>query len=309
MEQQMTKPGLSTSGYFLLIAVIIGWGTSWPFLKIGLSEIPPWTFRGLIAPTAAFFMFSVGFLLRQNMRVPRGQWKPLLIAAMFNIMIWHIFSAWGIRLLASGQASIIAYTMPLWAVVFSMLLNKERPTAQRICGLGLGLIGLGTLTIGEFGIFTIAPLGTIMMMIAAVSWGIGTAVQKRVNWLMPATALAGWQLLLGGLPITIIAFFLERNLWPDVIQTVSVDAILSTLLVLAYPILFCWFAWFRIVDEVPVSVSAVSVMLVPVIGVYSGHLLLDEPIGWREIGGLMLVCSALALVLLPSFKLGKSKAG
>ena len=298
----MKSHGLSVSGYFLLIAVIIGWGTSWPFLKIGLSEIPPWTYRGLISPTAAIFIFSTGLFLKKDMTVPPGQWKQLILAASLNVMIWHIFSAWGIRLLGSGQASIIAYTMPLWAVVFSMMFVGERPTAQRLLGLFLGLIGLGTLTVGEFGIFTIAPLGTTFMVIAAISWGAGTAVQKRVNWQMSAIALAGWQLLLGGVPITIIAFFLERDQWLAIAQTISPAAIWSTILVLVYPIIFCWFAWFRIVKEVPVSVSTVSIMLVPVIGVYSGNLILDEPISWHEVGGLLLVCSALALVLLPSYK-------
>ncbi len=163
------------------------------------------------------------------------------------------------------------------------------------------MCGLGTLTIGEFGIFTLAPLGTIFMLVAAISWGAGTAVQKRVNWQMPAIALAGWQLLIGGLPISIIALYLEGGLWPSLIQTVSWNAIWSTIFILVYPIIFCWFAWFRVVKEVPVSVSTVSIMLVPVIGVYSGHLVLDEAISWREISGLLLVCSALALVLLPPF--------
>ncbi|MBT3991676.1 MAG: DMT family transporter [Rhodospirillaceae bacterium] len=303
---QGSSQGLSRSGYLLLIGVIIGWGTSWPFLKIGLNEIPPWTYRGLVAPTAALFIFSVGFFLRQNMWVPKGQWKSLLTAALFNVMIWHIFSAGGIPLLGSGQAAIIAYTMPLWAVVFSMSMGSERPSLQRLLGLGLGLVGLATLTIGEFGIFTTSPMGTILMLIAAMSWGIGTAVQKRVQWQMPAMAVAGWQLLLGGLPLTIIAIIFEHDLWPTVIQTVSLKAVLATIEILVFPILFCWFAWFKIVSEVPVAVSAVSIMLVPIVGVYSGHLILDEAIGWREVSGLLLVCSALALVLLPSFKFGKT---
>ena len=302
---KMEKTGLTKTGFFLLIVIIFGWGTSGPFLKIGLDEIPPWTYRGLIAPTAALFIFSVGFISRQRMRVPAGQWKPLIVASLFNVMFWHIFSAWGIRLLASGQASIIAYTMPLWAVLFSMIINKESPTLQRIVGLGIGLLGLGTLTIGTLGIYELSPNGSIMMLIAAASWGIGTAIHKRVEWKMPAVALAGWQLLLGGLPITIIAIFVEHELWPTLISTVSVAAIFSTILVLVYPIIFCWFAWFRIVSEVPVSVSAVSIMLVPVIGVYSGHIILQEPIGLREILGLLLVCSSLALVLLPSFKIDR----
>ena len=140
------------------------------------------------------------------------------------------------------------------------------------------------------------------MLISAISWGAGTAIQKRVNWNMPATALAGWQLLIGGLPITIGALFLEHDLW----QPVSQQAIWSTLFILVYPIIFCWFAWFRIVKEVPVTVSTVSIMMVPVLGVYSGHLVLGEPISWREISGLLLVCSALALVLLPSIKFGRT---
>ena len=299
----MEKTSLTKSGWFLLAAIIIGWGTSWPFLKISLTEIPPWTFRGLIAPTAAIFIFLVGFISRQKIRVPAGQWKPLILASLFNVMIWHIFSAWGFSLLASGQASIIAYTRPLWAVLFNLLINKDRPTVQSIAGLTVGLLGLGALTIGDLGIYKIAPMGSTFMLIAAISWGFGTAIQKRVEWQIPAATLAGWQLLLGGLPITIAAIFIEHHLWQPVINTISLAAILSTILILIYPIIFCWIAWFRIISEVPVTVSAVSIMLVPVIGVYSGHLILQEPVGLREIAGLLLVCSALVLVLLPSFQL------
>ena len=298
----MERNGLTKFGYVLLIIITIGWGTSWPFLKICLNEIPPWTYRGLIAPTAALFIFLTGFISRQKLSIPAGQLNPLIVASLFNVTIWHIFSAWGIRLLASGQASIIAYTMPLWAVLFSIIINNDHPTTQRMIGLGLGLVGLSALAVGELGIYQVAPIGSTMMLIAAISWGMGTAIQKRIQWEMPAVALAGWQLLLGGLPITIIAIFSEYALWPEVIDTISLAAVLSTILILVYPIIFCWIAWFHIVSEVRVPISAISIMLVPVIGVFSGHIILQEPVGLHEITGLLLVCSALALVLLPSFR-------
>ena len=44
-NRKRQSESLSASGYVLIVLVIIGWGTSWPFLKIALSEIPPWTFR------------------------------------------------------------------------------------------------------------------------------------------------------------------------------------------------------------------------------------------------------------------------
>jgi len=194
--------------------------------------------------------------------------------------------------------------MPLWAVLFSVLINQEKPGLQRLIGLCLGIVGLSTLALGEFGIFFSAPMGTMMMLAAAIFWGIGTAIHKTVKWGMSTIALVGWQLLIGGLPITIIAVFLEAELWPSTIQNISLMAILSTLLILAYPIIFCWFAWFHIVDEVPVSVSTVSIMLVPVIGVFSSHIILEEIIGMKEALALMFVCGALALALLPKSKRG-----
>jgi drug/metabolite transporter (DMT)-like permease len=289
---------LSSSGYLLLMLVIIGWGTAWPFLKIALSEIPPWTFRGLVAPTAAVFTFGIAFFLKQSVRVPRHQWGALLLASGLNITLWHMLSAMGIRLMGSGQASIIAYTMPLWASLLSMIFIGEQPTMRRLLGLLSGISGIAVLVSGKLGVFAAAPLGTIFMLSAALSWGAGTVVQKRVNWEMPAASLAGWQLLIGGIPVSIVALITEV----PYLQPVSAAAVWSAVFVLIYPIIFCWFAWFAIIRQVPVTVSTVSIMLVPILGVILGNLILDEPIGWREVVSLGLVCGALALVLSPARK-------
>ena len=72
----MERNRLTKFGYVLLIIITIGWGTSWPFLKIGLNEIPPWTYRGLIAPTAALFIFLTGFISRQKIKHPSGTIEP-----------------------------------------------------------------------------------------------------------------------------------------------------------------------------------------------------------------------------------------
>jgi len=115
---------------------------------------------------------------------------------------------------------------------------------------------------------------------------------------MPAASLAGWQLLIGGIPVSIVALITEV----PYLQPVSAAAAWSTVFVLIYPIIFCWFAWFAIIRQVSVTVSTVSIMLVPILGVIFGNLVLDEPIGWREVVSLALVCGALGLVLMPAKK-------
>ena len=62
MRPHPENSGLTAQAYGLLAVAIFGWGVSWPFLKIALAEIPPLTFRGLIAPTAALAIFGLGFL-------------------------------------------------------------------------------------------------------------------------------------------------------------------------------------------------------------------------------------------------------
>ena len=291
----MNKDTVPLNALLWMVALTLGWGTSWPILKIALNEIPPWTFRGLIGPVSAGAVFLIARLMKEPLRPPQGQWPQLFLAASLNIMGWHIFSALGLRLLGSGHASIIAYTMPLWAVTMSMLFTGERPTAPRLLGLAFGISAMAILLSGQFGILAVAPLGAAFMFLSAISWGAGTVVQKSVDWRASTMSLAAWQLLIGGLPITAVALVVEV---PH-LEPVSAKAIWATLYSLAVPMILCWFAWFKIVRLVPVTVSSVSVLMVPVVGVISGSLVLGEVIGWREVVALVLVCCALALVLIP----------
>lgn len=287
---------LPASGFAYLTALTIIWGTSWPILKIALSEIPPWTFRGLIAPTAAIFLFGLGYLMKEELTRPRGQWGPLLLASALNITGWHIFSAFGLLLVNSGHASILAYTMPLWAVLIGILFTAERPSLQRYIGLAFGIAGIAVLLGGDLGVFASSPLGTLLMLGSALSWGAGTVVQKQVDWQLPPVSLAGWQLLIGGLPMTVIALIVELPHW----EPVSATAVWTMIYILVVPIVFCWFVWFKIVASAPVTVSSVSTLLIPVIGVASGSVVLGEAVGWREAAALILVCVALGCVLMPS---------
>ena len=134
------------------------------------------------------------------------------------------------------------------------------------------------------------------MLASAIGWGAGTVVQKSFKWRISTLSLVGWQLVIGGLPITIIALFLETPNW----QSISSTAIGSTIFILLIPIIMCWFVWFRVIEMLPVSICTLSTLLVPIIGVISSNIILAEEVGWREFASLLLICTALALVLKPT---------
>jgi drug/metabolite transporter (DMT)-like permease len=177
------------------------WGTNWPIMKIVLNEWDVWHFRsvGLFAATIGFFVLahSLGYPLK----VPKGEWGRLVAAAVFNVTCWQLFSGYGVAMLASGRASIIAYTMPLWVVPLSMWLLKEQMSRRKLLGLALGFCGLMLLIGDDLFRLQQAPLGTLLMLGAAISWSIGIVIIKRWPVALPVTTMTGWMMLLGGLPI------------------------------------------------------------------------------------------------------------
>ena len=102
----------------------------------------------------------------------------------------------------------------------------------------------------------------------------------------------GWQLLIGGLPVVCGAALLE----PLAAATaISLKEFLMLALVVLLPIIFCHWAFFRVVQIFPANVAALSTLSIPVIGVFSSALMLGESIRAYELAALGLVVVSLGL--------------
>jgi drug/metabolite transporter (DMT)-like permease len=285
---------LPRAGLVLLVLLTVFWGFNWPVMKFTLAEIPLWTFRALCIAGGAAGLFAIAAASRLPLRVPRGQWPRLLLIALFNITGWNLFSAYGVSLLPSGRAAIIAYTMPLWSVLLSVWLLGEPMTRRRLAGLALGMLGILALIGGELGGLRAAPLGAMFMLGAALSWALGTVCMKRYPLAMPTAVMTAWIMLLGGAPIFIGAAVLDTGS----LHAYGTRANLGLAYNMVVCFVFCYWAWFKIVEMVPVSVSALSTLLIPVVGVFSGLWVLGEVPGPNDLMALALVAAALATVLI-----------
>ena len=139
-----------------------------------------------------------------------------------------------------------------------------------------------------------APIGALFMLGAAVTWGFGTVLFKKFTWTAPVAALVGWQLLVAMVPISIVAVATEP--FPD-FTALSVPAIISLVYLFTIPMVFCQWAYFKVVMIFPAAIAAMGTLAVPIVGVYSSALILGEPVGWQELVALVLTCSALCAVL------------
>ena len=304
-NQGASAPALPPLGFLLLAGLTLFWGGNWPAMKIVLGEIPVWPFRSMCLIAGGVALLTISRLSGRSIRVPTSEIRPLLICVVFNILGWHLLSGYGVTMIEAGRASIIAFTMPVWATLFSRFLLGEALTAAKLWGIALGVAGLAVLIGPDLSSLGAAPLGAALMLGAAISWALGTVVMKRFLWTIPVATLAGWQLLIGAVPITLGALAFEE--YPD-LTALSTPALLSLAYVLAVAMVFCHWAWFTVVRLFPAAMAAIGTLAIPIVGVLSSALLLGEPIGSRELAALALVCAALAVVLvLPGLRAAKAR--
>jgi drug/metabolite transporter (DMT)-like permease len=289
---QPSAPPLPRLGWFLLAMVTVTWGFNWTSVKIGLQEIPIWQFRGSTCLVGGLSLLVAAWLSGQRIAVPPILWRLLVLGALLNVTGWNMLAAYGVRAIPSGEAALLAYTMPIWATVLGILILGERFTWRIGAALLLGLTGIAILLSNGFSSMGRSPAGIAALLGAAFSWALGTVMQKRIVWPVPVMALAGWQLTIGAVPMILMA-----TTEPFVIPHASPLGLAT----LGYSWLFGmtlgYYAWFKIVSIFPAGIAAIGTIAVPVLGALSGVLVLGEPYGWRQLVALLAVTVSLSLVL------------
>jgi drug/metabolite transporter (DMT)-like permease len=284
----------------LLLVVILSlvWGCNWPVLKLGVTGLAPLTFRAITLPFAALGLLLVARFSGESTRIPRTWWPRVAVLALFNITGWNWLILFGIEQMSAGRAAILAYTLPIWSVLFSLWLLHEPLSPRKLAGLLVGMGGMAVLLGEEILNVGRAPVGALMIIGAAVSWSLGTVLLRRWAPPTPQNTLTGWMMLIGWVPLVVAAP------WFDAHPLASLAAMSGTTwFAVIYNVFFAgtlaYWVWFRMARTLPVVVSSLSSLPVPVVGVVSGMLVLGERPGASELIALTLVLASLAAVMFP----------
>ncbi|MGZ9059304.1 MAG: DMT family transporter, partial [Burkholderiaceae bacterium] len=190
----MAATKLSARDLTLLALLTIFWGVNWPIMKIGVAELPPLYFRTICIAGGLVVIWCWARVMRVPMSVPAGAWPVVLKLAIPNVIAWHLLAIIAIKMLPSGRAAILGYTMPVWAVVIGLVVFNEKPLRRHWWGVAAALVGTLLLLSSEFTALTGSPLGTLLMLAAAAAWGYGTHLMRRHLTNMPIIALTFWML-------------------------------------------------------------------------------------------------------------------
>jgi drug/metabolite transporter (DMT)-like permease len=281
--------------WWVLAGLTLAWGFNWTAMKVALAEVAPWSFRTLCLAGGAVILFSILRAVGTPLAVPRSQWRRLALLALLNITCWNILIAYGVAMIPSGRAAIIAYSMPVLAIPLSVWLLNEKMSGRKLLGITLGIGGLALLLADQIASLQAAPVGALLVLGAACTWAIGTVLQKKFPVAAPTSVYTAWIMLIGGVPIFVVAAILEAGRHP----AISPQAWLAV----AYNVFiaFAWahWAWIKIATSVSVTLFSLSMLLIPVVGVLSGMLFLGERPSASETIAMLLILAALVTVVAP----------
>lgn len=296
LEPRTHQQGMTPNALVLLLALSLLWGGSFFFVAVAVKVLPPLTIVALRVGIAAIALW--GFCLLQGVSVPRTPvvWHAFLIMGLVNNAIPFTLIVWGQGQIASGLASILNATTPLFTVVLAgLFLADERMTLTKFGGVVIGftgtvvMIGPALLTGRDA-----SALAQAAVLAAALSYAFATVFGRRfrnmgVHPVMTATG----QVTLSSLILVPLALVVERPFslpmpQPEVWISVLGLALLSTAL--------AYILYFRILALAGATNLALVTFLIPVSAILLGAAFLGERLAPQHFAGMGLIALGLVVI-------------
>jgi len=295
---------LTKRQWVLLALLTLIWGLNWPVLKLGVTGFPPLTFRMLCLLIGTPVLGLGLMVMKVPFRIPRQYWRELLVLAIFNMFIWHAFVILAVQYLSSGRSAILCYTMPIFSALIGALVFHNQLSKRAWGGVFAAVLGVFLLLWHELANLSGKPVGVVLALVAASTWALGTQMLRRTTIPLPTLTLSFWMTAMTTLVMTVLAFVFEFDRWQEPTPTHWAAIVFNAFLVFG----FAHAAWFYLARVLPPVASTLSVMMIPILGVFSGAWALNEILHWQDWAAMGLMVISIASVLWPSKPANDAKA-
>jgi len=175
----------SLNDWFLLLALVAMWGSSFMFNRIAVSGLPPLTVVAGRVGVAALVLILFVYASGRSLPAPGRAWWPYVVVALIGNAIPFYLITWGQQVVESALAGILMAFMPLATIVLAhFLIAGEHLTRQRAIGFAGGFCGIVLL----MGPAALAGLGgdaiSILSQLAVLGGALCYALQSVLTRLI-----------------------------------------------------------------------------------------------------------------------------
>ena len=272
--------------WLMLFALSILWGGSFFFVEIAVSELPPLVIVLCRVGLAASVLWAI--ILARGIALPHGRevWLTFLGMGMLNNAIPFFLIVWGQQSIASGLASILNATTPIFTVVIAhFFLADEQISTRKFVGILIAIAGVVILVLPSIGLGeTSTLLGQLAILGATISYGFASVFGRRFKSLGISPMMSSAGQLTGStallLPVTLAMHSPLDMAMPGTTVLIALILLAVACTALAY-LLF-----FSILSSAGATNIALVTLLVPVTAVLLGVLVLGEKLSANHLIGM-----------------------
>ncbi len=274
----------------LALVVVLVWGFNFVVIMVGLSGIPP-----IFLVFLRFFFTSLPaiFLIKK----PEAPfylvflYGLILFALQFALLFWSMAQG-----LSPGLASILLQLQAFFTILLAVIFFKEKPNRWQILGGLISFLGIGLVGMNLGGDITLT--GLLLVILAAFFWGSGNIFSKKMGKIN-MFSLVVWGSFVAWPPLLAASLIFEGT--DQILYSLHHLDWLSVGAVAYIVCLATWFAfgsWNWLLQRYPLPIIAPFTLLVPIIGMISSALCLNEVIQTWKIVAACLVLGGLCINLL-----------
>jgi drug/metabolite transporter (DMT)-like permease len=287
---------MNRSDWLILLTLALIWGGAFFFIGVAVRHVQPLTYVWLRLSIAAAAMWIYVKARGGSLGLPRQVWGAIIVLSLLNNAIPFALFGWGQTHIASGLASILNATTPIWGVVVAhFLTHDERMTPRKIAGVLLGFGGVATMIgpalLSNIGTNALAQLACVT---ASLSYALAAVWARRFRRIgIAPIAVTTGQLTAGALIMLPVSMIVDQP-WTHAFPPVSAWAAIAALALLCTA--FGYVLYFRLIDRAGATNALLVTLLVPPVAILLGAAFLNETLAPQDFIGLALIALGLAAI-------------
>lgn len=297
----MKHPGAEKSAmtlleWMLLLTLSALWGGAYFFNGVATGELP--TFVIVLGRVGGGAIGLLVLLRLMGLKLPKDLaiWRAFFFMALLNNVIPFSLIVWGQAHIASGVASILNATTPLFTVIVAHLLTMdERITGQKLSGVIIGFVGVAIMIGGDAAkTLGLDVLGQAACLAAALSYAFAAIYGRRFRAMgvQPMTTATG-QVIMSTLVLAPLAIFVDQ---PWTLPAPSIETVGAIIGLALLCTALGYFLFFRILATAGATNVSLVTLLIPVTAILLGALFLGEALAFRHWIGMGLIAVGLAAI-------------
>jgi len=267
----------------------LAWGYNFLVIKITLPYVGPFQFA-LLRTWLSFVALALLLAYLGRLRWPRENSGLLALLGLLQTGGFTGFTYLALVSGGTGETALLAFTNPLWATLVAWYVLAERPRSSQLIAVGIAVVGILLIVQWWTGVSSLQS--NLFALGAGISLGASSIIIKKLQQrgetdLIHITA---WQMLLGSLPLLLGAIFIAER--PLVANHIFIFGLAYNVVTTAIG----WPLWAYVLKKMPAGVANMNILVIPIIGLFTGWWHLDEQWNDADAVGIILVLTSLIVI-------------